>query len=217
MAQGPRPGDSNSITNSNAKNPAKKGFRALIAAAAFALSASAAGGDAFAQTKIGVVDVQHAVMQTEDGIRAQATLKKLFDRSQQELDGKQNELQRAREDIERQSRVLSREALQKRMEDWQRRMVELQTVFVDYNKKLQQKQAELTAPIIKKMIGVIARIAKKNGFELIIDKQASPYARSDLDLTEQVIQMYNSGGEGGGDEEKGGDKGEKKEEPAPQP
>lgn len=189
----------------------KQRGRALVFALAAALCVGTVAADARADGKIGVVDVQHAVMQTEDGIRAQATLKKLFDRRQQELDGKQNELQRAREDIERQSRVLSREALQKRMEDWQRRMVELQTVFVDYNKELQKKQTELTAPIIKKMIGVIARIAKKNGFELIIDKQAAPYARSDLDLTEQVIQMYNGGGgDGGGDEEKGG---EKKEEP----
>jgi outer membrane protein len=86
------------------------------------------------------------------------------------------------------------------MEDWQRRMVELQTVFVDYNKELQKKQGELTGPIIKKMIGVIQRVAKKQGYELIIDKQAAPYARADLDLTEQVIQLYNSGGEpAGGD------------------
>src|SRR5262245_11352905 len=86
---------------------------------------------AFAETKVAVVDVQHAVMQTEDGIRAQATLKKLFDKRQQDLDAKQTELAHAREDIEKQSRVVSREVLQKRMEDWQRRMVELQTVFVD--------------------------------------------------------------------------------------
>lgn len=167
-------------------------------AAAFALTIATAAGisDASAQTKLGVVDVQHAVMQTEDGIRAQATLKKLFDRRQQELDGRQTELQRARDDIEKQSRVLSREALQKRMEDWQRRMVELQTVFVENNKELQKKQSELTGPIIKKMIGVIARIAKKSGYEVIIDKQAAPYARADLDLTEQVIQMYNSGESG---------------------
>src|SRR6185369_2185055 len=137
-------------------------------------------------------------------IRAQATLKKLFDRRQQELDVSQTELQRAREDIEKQSRVLSREALQKRMEDWQRRMVELQTVFVDYNKELQRKQGELTGPIIKKMMSVISRLAKKNGYELIIDKQAAPYARSDLDLTEQVVQLYNSGdaGDSGGEEKK---------------
>jgi outer membrane protein len=168
----------------------------MAAAAALALGLTLAADEAAAESKIAVVDVQHAVMQTEDGIRAQATLKKLFDRRQQELDSKQNELQRAREDIEKQSRVLSREALQKRMEDWQRRMVELQTVFVDYNKELQKKQGELTGPIIKKMLSVISRIAKKNGYELIIDKQAAPYARADLDLTEQVIQMYNTGESG---------------------
>jgi outer membrane protein len=193
------------------RRTARQIARRIAAAAALCFAVAAGTPDASAQQKIGVVDVQHAVMQTEDGIRAQATLKKLFDRRQQELDGKQNELQRAREDIEKQSRVLSREALQKRMEDWQRRMVELQTVFVDYNKELQKKQGELTGPIIKKMMGVVSRIAKKNGYELIIDKQAAPYARSDLDLTEQVIQMYNSG-EAGDPGPSDAPKEEKKEE-----
>ena len=190
-------------------------MKSLLVAFSF-VSALALARGAQAQSRIAVVDVQHAVMQTEDGIRAQATLKKLFDRRQQELDGKQTELQRAREDIERQSRVLSRESLQKRMEDWQRQMVELQTVFVDYNKELQKKQGELTAPVIKKMMGVISRLAKKNGFELIIDKQAAPYARPDLDLTEQVVQLYNSGGEGDAPADKPGEKpGEKPPEDKP--
>jgi outer membrane protein len=158
------------------------------------------------ESKIAVVDVQHAVMATEDGIRAQATLKKDFDKRQQDLDAKQIELSKAHDDIEKQTRVLSREAIQKRLEDWQKRGMELQTVFVDYNKTLQKKQGELTAPIIKKMMAVIGRLAKKNGYEIVLDKQAAPYVRPDLDLTEQVIQMYNGGG-GGDDaaEEKKGD------------
>jgi outer membrane protein len=160
---------------------------------------------AAAEMRIAVVDVQHAVMATEDGSRAQLTLKKDFDKRQQDLDGKQNELRKEQEDIEKQSRVLSREAVQRRMEAWQRRMVELQTVFVDYNKTLQKKQGELTAPIIKKMLAVIARLAKRNGYEIILDKAGAPYVRQDLDLTDQVIQMYNSGG--GGDS---GDSEEKK-------
>jgi len=169
----------------------------LCVGLAFASASIATAGVARAEGKIGVCDVQGAVMATEDGIRAQATLKKLFDKRQQELDAKQQELGRAREDIERQSRVLSREAMAKRMEDWQRRMVELQTVFVDYNKELQKKQGEITAPIIKKMVGIITRLANKNGFDVIIDKQAAPYARSDLDLTSRVVELYNSGGDGG--------------------
>ena len=185
--------------------------RALARIAAVALaSASTLGlseGLARAEGKIAVVDVQRAVMQTDDGMRAQATLKKLFDRRQQELDARQTELGRAREDIEKQSRILSRQALEKRMEDWQRRMVELQTKFVENNKELQEKQGQLTGPIIKKLVGVVARLAKKSGYELIIDKQAVPYARADLDLTEQVVQLYN-----GGDAGDAAPEGEKKDE-----
>src|SRR3982751_5140166 len=91
------------------------------------------------QLKFAVVDVQRAVMETEDGLRAQATLKKFFDKRQQELDAKQTDLQKQREEIEKQAKVLSQQAAQKRMEEWQRQMVELQTVFVEYNKELQKK------------------------------------------------------------------------------
>ncbi|MEP7124804.1 MAG: OmpH family outer membrane protein [Byssovorax sp.] len=187
--------------------------RALARIAALALLAAvtlgATEGVASAEGKIAVVNVQQAVMQTDDGLRAATTLKKLFDKRQQELDARQAELSRAREDIEKQSRVLSRQALEKRMEDWQRRMVELQTKFVENNKELQEKQGQLTGPILKKMIGIIERLAKKNNCDLIIDKQAVPYTRRDLDLTEQVVQMYNSGGDGG---DAPAPEGEKKEE-----
>jgi len=196
-------------------------FSRALAVLALATLPLVISSNASAQSRIAVVDVQTAVMQTEDGIRAQQTMKKPFDTSQTDLDAKQEELQRAREDIERQARVLSREALARRTEDWQRRMVELQTVYVDYNKQLQKKQGELTGPILKKMLGIISRIAKKNGYDVIIDRSATPYARQDLDLTEQVVQMYNSGG-GGGDAptEGGGDKpaeggGDKPTPPAP--
>jgi outer membrane protein len=179
------------------QRPAARVVAALAVAALIGTGGAERSVARAAESKIAVVDVQHAVMATEEGIRAQTMLKKDFDKRQQELDAKQTELAKARDDIEKQSRVLSREALQKRTEDWQRRMVELQTVFVDYNKTLQKKQGELTAPIIKKMMAVIARLAKKNGYELILDKQAAAYVRQDLDLTEQVVQLYNSGGDTG--------------------
>ncbi len=146
--------------------------------------------------KFAVVDVQRAVMETEDGLRAQATLKKFFDKRQQELDAKQTELQKQREEIEKQAKVLSQQALQKRMEEWQKQMVELQTVFVDYNKELQKKQGELTQPIYGKIVAMLRRLATQEGYDAILEKQAVPYMRNDLDLTDKVIQLYNSGGGG---------------------
>jgi outer membrane protein len=144
--------------------------------------------------KIAVVDTQRTVMETEDGLRAQALLKKHFDKRQRELDAKQTSLAREREEIERQKEVLSKQALQNRIEAWQREMAQLQTVFVDYNQELQKKQGELTQPIFQKAMGIIRRLATQNGYDLIVDKQAVPYHRSDLDLTDRVITEYNQTG-----------------------
>lgn len=154
---------------------------------------------AFAQQKIAVVDTQRAVMETEEGMRAQSTLKKVFDNKQRELDKKQEDLQKEREDIEKQRNVLSAEAWQKRVEAWQRDMAQLQSTFLEYNKELQKKQGELTEPIFRRTVGVIRRLATTEGYDMVVDKQAVPYVRGDLDLTDKVIQLVNSGS--GGDAE----------------
>jgi len=165
-----------------------------VMAVSLALGSLSLPVDAQSTTKVGVVDTQRAIMETEDGLRMQATLKKLFDNRQRELDKKQVDLQKERDDIEKQRGVLSQEALTKRVEKWQRDMMQLQTVFVEYNKEMQKKQNELTQPIFQKAMGLIRRLATQKGLDLIVDKQAVPYVRSDLDLTDQLITMYNSGG-----------------------
>src|SRR5215470_3395676 len=118
----------------------------LFAASAMVAIAPLLAAPALAEMKIAVVDTQRAVMETEDGLRLQATLKKHFDKRQKELDDKQTTLQKEREDIEKQKDVLSKQALENRIEKWQKDMTQLQTVFVEYNKELQKKQSEMTQP-----------------------------------------------------------------------
>ena len=176
----------------------KSSFR-FISVVVSAVAVLLGSAQAHAQSKIAVVDTQRAIMETEDGLRAQATLKKVFDNKQRELDKKQEDLQKEREDIEKQRDVLSKTALAKRVDKWQREMMALQGVFVDYNKELQKKQGELTQPIVQKIMGTIRRLATQDGLDLVIDKQAAPYVRSDLDVTDRIITLYN---QGSGDEGK---------------
>jgi outer membrane protein len=149
---------------------------------------------AAAQMKIAVVDMQRAVMETEDGLRAQATLKKLFDRRQQELDARQDELKRSRDDIEKQAKVLSKEALERRMAEWQQSMAELQNVFMEFNKELQKEQNKMTQPILNRVVSVLRQLAAQDGYDAILERNAVPYVRTDLDITDRVIQRYNTGG-----------------------
>src|SRR5580692_10412465 len=163
---------------------------ALLFTGLFGASARADG------MKVAVVDVQRAVMQTEDGLRAQASLKKMFDSRQQELNKRQTDLQKQKEDIDKQAKVLSQSALQKKVDDWQKQMVELQSTFVEYNKELEKKQKELTDPIFERVVSSIKRIAGTDGYDLIVDRATVAFSRSDLDLTDRVIQIAN-GSSGG--------------------
>ncbi len=172
-------------------------MRALLRFVSLALPLVLAGTSAsvaHAEMKIAVVDTQRAVMETEDGLRAQAALKKNFDKRQKDLDDKQVALQKERDDIDKQKEVLSKQALQARVDKWQHEMADLQTTFVEYNKEIQKKQNELTQPIFQKAMGIIRRIATQNGYDMVLDKQVVPYNRSDLDLTDRVITEYNQSG-----------------------
>lgn len=171
-------------------------FAATVLACALALGALLYSGVAAAQTKVAVVDVQRAVASTEDGLRAQATLKKLFDSKQQELNKKQTDLQKQREEIDKQSKVLPKDALQKRIDEWQKQMMELQGIFLEYNKQLEAEQKKLTEPVFEKMLGIIKRLATSDNIDLVVDKATVAYVRGDLDLTDRCIQMYNSGAGG---------------------
>jgi hypothetical protein len=48
-------------------------------------------------------------------------------------------------------------------------------------------------PIVERVYGSIKRIAGSDGYDLIMDKATTAYVRSDLDLTDRVIQMVNGG------------------------
>lgn len=158
-----------------------------------ALALFAVAGAAAAQQKTAVVDSQRAVLETEEGLRVQATLKKLFDTRQLELDRKQNDLQKEREALEKQRNVLSQAVLAQRVEKWQKEALSVQQQFVEYNKELQRKQAELTRPILTKVIEIVKQLARKEGFQLVVERQTALYAADGLDLTERVIQLYNQG------------------------
>jgi outer membrane protein len=171
-----------------------------------ALMLSAYAPRAFAQVRIAVVDLQRALQETEDGRRAKARLKRLFKQRQEELDKRQTELKQLSEDLEKQGAVLSAEARQERVESLQKKALELQQLYVQYQRELAEKEAELTSQIIARMEQILRRIGQTENYTLIVERSEGGvvWTPTNLDLTDVVIQRYNSGegreadGAGGG-------------------
>ncbi len=148
-----------------------------------------------AQAKIAVVDLQRAINETEEGRKAKANLKKLFESRQLGLDKKQEELKKLKDEIESQKNVLARDVLEKKVESYQKQLVELQQVYVDYQRELAEKEGELTKVIIERMEKILRRIGQAEGYAMIVERNEAGviFAPTNLDLTDVVIQRYNAG------------------------
>ncbi|MDH3201931.1 MAG: OmpH family outer membrane protein [Myxococcales bacterium] len=164
----------------------------VLALATFVLANAASTADA--QVKIGVVDLQRAINETEDGRQAKRRLTKLFEERQKKLDAAQNSLKSQKENIERQQDVLSEDALKKKVGKYQEDLMALQTEYVDYQRELSTKEAELTKKILDKMQGILRRIGQTDGYTLIVEANEGGvvWVPSNLDLTDVLIQRYNA-------------------------
>jgi outer membrane protein len=157
-----------------------------------------------AQLKIGVVDLQRAINETEDGRQAQKRLKKLFDERQKSLDSKQQSLKAQKESLERQQGVLAEDAFRKKAEKFQQDLMELQNEYMQYQQELSQKESELTQKILEKMQQILRRIGQSEGYTLIMEANEGGvvWVPSNLDLTDILIQRYNRQTKQGGGKKK---------------
>ncbi len=155
---------------------------------------------ALAQSKFAVIDMRRAVLETEEGLRVQSTLKKLFDQRQAELDAKQRQLAKERDDLDKEALAgkTAKEQLAKKAEGLQKKLMELQSVLADSQKEMSQQEQKLTEPIYTKVMAIVRRIAGQEGFDMVVDKASVPYFRSDLELTDRTIQLVNGGDKGEG-------------------
>ena len=174
-------------------------MRSKLVVVSAALLVSLVAPKLYADVKIAFVDLQRALNETEDGRRAKNQLKKLFDKRQASLDQQQEGLKREKEQLERDSKVLSQAALQKRAEEYQKKFIDLQQNYVEYQRELAEKEAKLTKSIFERMESILRRMRTSEGYSIILDRNEGGvvWGRTDLDLTDRLIQEYNAQGGGG--------------------
>jgi outer membrane protein len=170
---------------------------------AFCIAYTLVGGFAArvaqADDKIAYVDLQRALEETKDGQAAKARLKADFDKKQKELDARQNEIKKEKDDFDKQSAMLKEDAKNKKAAELQQKVVALQETYMRLQKELGEKEQEATRGILGKLQQVVAKIAERDHFALVLERSSSVvYGQPSLDLTAEVIRAYNAQSGGGG-------------------
>jgi outer membrane protein len=168
----------------------KSRFVMLPVIAGLALGASAARGD---DIKIGTVDMQKALQTVESGKKAKSQLEKEFNAKKKEVQTEEASIRKMGEELEKQSLVMNEEAKNKKRSELQQRIMKLQEGTARSQAELQQKERDLTKPIIDKLRQIIAELAKQKGYSVVLEKNENTvlFSQEKDDLTQQVVETFN--------------------------
>jgi outer membrane protein len=170
---------------------------ALLASAllgSVAIHAQSAPGAA-ASGKVGVVDVRQAIVATSEGKQASAELQSQFAPRQSELEGLNKQIADIRQRLSVGAEKLSADEgarLQRQGEVLSR---QLQRKQDEYQEDVNAAQADVVDRIGRKLVDVLDRYSRENGFVIVFDSSAqnSPvlYKSTQIDVTQDIVRLYD--------------------------
>jgi outer membrane protein len=148
--------------------------------------------------RFAVLDTRQVILNSEEGLRIQANLRKLSESKQAEMAQRDKELGDEQDKLKKEEKDKgSSAALEKRKSEWRQKVAGLQQAQLDFQREMLQKESELTKPMVQKIGNIVKNIAQQESYDLVVDKNAVVFFRNDLDITERVLSLYNQGTGGG--------------------
>jgi outer membrane protein len=163
-------------------------FLATAAVFGQAAAAPAAG-------KIAVLNVRQAIVTTAEGKQASAELQSQFAPRQNELEGLNKQINDLRQQLAANQTTWSDEQKAKAQTQGQRLAAQLDRKNNELQEDVNAAQADVVDRIGRKMMDVLDRYARENGFTAVFDSSAqnSPiiYASNSIDVTQEIIRLYD--------------------------
>ena len=164
--------------------------------------AAMANAQAAAPTKVAIISVQQAILQTKDGQTASAALQAKFMPKRQQLEKKQSDIVNLQEQMKKGSATMSDEAKSKLARDIDSNQKSLQRDSEDFDADVQQEEGKIMQDLGQKMMDVIIKYATQNGFSMVLDvsSQQTPvlWADPSADITTEIIKLYDQAHPGTG-------------------
>lgn len=144
--------------------------------------------------KIGIINIQEAILSTAEGKKAMLDLQKKYQPRQQEVQKLQQDIQGINDQLQRQSTTLSDEEQRRLSRDLEDKQKVLKRTTEDAQADFATDRDEMFRRIGQKMVKQISDYAQQNGFGLILGSEQVPvyYAAREVELTEAIVKLYDA-------------------------
>jgi len=142
-------------------------------------------------TKIAAADLFKVFQSYSETKKADAYLK-------EKANSFQEEIGKIRSDISSLEKVLgsgtlSKEAKAQKSKELAEKKKSLEEKIKTSNLIMMQERKEKVDKILQDLEAKVAQFAKKNGYQIILDKKSALYIDEGLDVTEQIVKYVNEG------------------------
>ncbi len=166
-----------------------------LPALALGLGALAAAQTTPSTTKVGIIQIQSAILSTKDGQKALNDLQTKFAPRKADLDKKQNDIAQLQDKMRKGSSTMSDEAKQKLARDIDQMTKSLNRDTEDAQAELDQENQRMMQDLGSKMMAVVTKYAQDNAYTLILDVSSPQtpvlYAATGIDITQDIIGLYD--------------------------
>jgi len=158
--------------------------------------AQAAPAAAAAPVKsVGIINLRGAIGSTAEGKQASAELQSQFAPRSTEIDALTKQINDLQQKLQAGQGKLSQEEETRLTAEGQRLTQRLDRRRNDFQEDATAAQQEVLERIGRKMVDVLDRYARENGFSVVLDTsgQNSPilYASNQVDVTQDIIRLYD--------------------------
>jgi outer membrane protein len=150
------------------------------------------------QQKVGVINIQGAIVSTKDGQKAASELESKATPKRKSIEAKQNEINGLKDQLQKGQNTLSEQAKNDLYRTIDQKTKSLNREMEDTQAELDQEQQKVLNDLGQKMLAVINKYALDKGYTLILDvsNPQTPvlWASSGIDITKDIIDLYDKEG-----------------------
>jgi len=146
---------------------------------------------ASAQTKVGIINVQNAILDTAEIKKAQLELEGRYKPRQQKVESLQKELADLQNKLQTMAGKLTPQAEQEMQVSGQRKQRELQRLTEDLQADVDRERNEILSKSGTRMQEVVKKLAEEKGLDVIMDVSSTLYFKPTMELTKDAVAAYD--------------------------
>jgi outer membrane protein len=144
-----------------------------------------------AQTKVAVINLQRAVLESDEIQKASAAMEAKYKPRQQEIEKTQRDMQGIQQQLQAGVGKLTQQAEAELTAQGQRKQRELQRMTEDLQADVDRERNDVLGKSTQRMTEVVKKLAEEKGYDVVVDVSNTVYFKPALEITTEALAAYN--------------------------